>query len=192
GRTVRALRDLIRAHIDSYLQRPPHAALRAARRMPAYDLNVWVTVLDEGGHQAPHIHPAGVVSGVYYVAVPNPADSAIEFGAPPADAGPTACDVTRTFEPAAGTLLLFPSQFYHRTLPGHRDGQRISIAFDAIPANPDAALAPQVQQVLARAQQALSAGQAGAAGQLLDAPGINAQLPQVNVMRGRIAIAQND
>lgn len=193
GPALSALRALIVEHVDAYLAGNHHNALRAARHMPCYDLNVWVTVLNEGGHQAPHIHPAGVVSGVYYVAVPNPAASAIEFGTPPDAYAPVASTLTHTVAPAAGTLLLFPSQFYHRTLPGHTEGLRISIAFDVLPKNVDDGLPPNVQRVLAQARQALANGQIQAAENALGTLNTAAaQRPQVHVARHRIALARGN
>ena len=39
----------------------------------------------------------------------------------------------RVVEPRAGRLALFPSAFYHRTIPFTSGTRRISIAFDAMP-----------------------------------------------------------
>ncbi|TFH48989.1 MAG: hypothetical protein E4H01_05215, partial [Lysobacterales bacterium] len=36
-------------------------------------------------------------------------------------------------KPQAGLLALFPSYFYHRTIPFDTTGRRISIAFDVLP-----------------------------------------------------------
>ncbi|MCW5581951.1 MAG: hypothetical protein KIS72_11480 [Luteimonas sp.] len=38
-----------------------------------------------------------------------------------------------TIRPEEGTMLLFPSYFYHRTLPFEDESPRISIAFDVLP-----------------------------------------------------------
>ena len=38
-----------------------------------------------------------------------------------------------TIRPEEGMLVLFPSYFYHRTIPFESAQQRICIAFDAIP-----------------------------------------------------------
>lgn len=52
--------------------------------------------------------------------------------------GPSQCPCRRRRAPHAvrpreGLLLLFPSYFYHRTLPFRADAPRISVAFDAVP-----------------------------------------------------------
>jgi hypothetical protein len=90
------------------------------------------------GYQIPHIHPAGWLSGVYYLQVleaspERPQEGWIEFGRPdPALAGSTD-STTRLVRPEAGTMVLFPSYFYHCTLPFEIPGPRISIAFDVMP-----------------------------------------------------------
>ena len=37
------------------------------------------------------------------------------------------------FEPEPGLMLLFPSYFYHRTMPFESADMRISISFDVLP-----------------------------------------------------------
>ena len=40
---------------------------------------------------------------------------------------------TYKVRPEEGLLVLFPSYFYHRTIPFDDPGTRISIAFDVVP-----------------------------------------------------------
>jgi len=54
----------------------------------------------------------------------------IEFGLPDPELGCKAEPFLRQVRPEAGSIVLFPSYFYHRTLPFDAPGQRISIAFD--------------------------------------------------------------
>lgn len=105
-----------------------------------FEVSVWGVVMNESGHQVPHIHPAAWLSGVYYVEVPSSInDDAmehagwIEFGRPPDDIHAQHVPVTKLFQPEAGKMLLFPSHFYHRTLPLSGDQRRISVAFDIMP-----------------------------------------------------------
>lgn len=111
------------------------------KSMPArYRLTAWSVVLERQGHQIAHIHPSAWLSGVYYVAVPESIAAAgedtagwIEFGQPPEHFhGKTPPELT-LIKPQAGLLVLFPSYFYHRTIPFDAAGQRISIAFDVLP-----------------------------------------------------------
>jgi uncharacterized protein (TIGR02466 family) len=136
-----AVRDSAAFFRQSGLAAHPVMA-RAAER---WTLRVWGTVLGPGGHQAPHMHPLGWLSGAYYVRVPadmqpmpggsDPALSAgaLEFGRPPARLLIKAPAEVRLVEPQAGRLALFPSAFYHRTIPFTSGAKRISIAFDAMP-----------------------------------------------------------
>lgn len=136
-----ALAERIRAAMADYLERIPpgtdHPYLSTAPGQ--WKLTMWATVLDQGGHQAAHVHPTGWLSGVYYAAVPAPAPGSpsdagwIEFGRAPDDLGLSREASVRKFEPVPGLMLLFPSYFYHRTLPFTGDGQRVSIAFDLMP-----------------------------------------------------------
>jgi tetratricopeptide (TPR) repeat protein len=106
---------------------------------PRWSLRAWGTLLEAGGRQAPHIHPQGWLSGVYYVDVPPGMDSAgptagwLEFGAPPERLLVARDPAVRSVEPRPGRLLIFPSYFYHRTLPFTAAGSRISMAFDVVP-----------------------------------------------------------
>jgi Flp pilus assembly protein TadD len=102
--------------------------------------NVWSVVLERGGHQIPHIHPSAWLSGVYYAKVPeaiasgDAAEGWLEFGdaerAFPSRLPPKVVRV----QPVEGLLVMFPSYFFHRTIPFDAPGTRISIAFDLMPA----------------------------------------------------------
>ena len=105
-----------------------------------YRLTAWSVVLECHGHQIPHIHPSAWLSGVYYVALPPDlaasTDSTagwIEFGQPPDHYHGTVQPELTLEKPEAGMLVLFPSYFYHRTIPFDSPGRRISIAFDMLP-----------------------------------------------------------
>lgn len=110
------------------------------------DLNglvVWSVVMETRGHQVPHIHPSGWLSGVYYADLPEVVDQEtsdhegwIEFGEPPPDFPVTKSLHTKLFKPKLGRLFLFPSYCYHRTVPYSTDERRVSIAFDFLPATP--------------------------------------------------------
>ncbi|GMQ74988.1 MAG: hypothetical protein BMS9Abin01_0231 [Gammaproteobacteria bacterium] len=105
-----------------------------------YRLTAWSVVLERQGHQIPHIHPSAWLSGVYYVALPRAVavssdDSAgwIEFGQPPDHYHGKSQPELTLEKPREGLLVLFPSYFYHRTIPFDVPGRRISIAFDVLP-----------------------------------------------------------
>ena len=134
----------IRRQVSAYLaSRPekwqPLPGLGSLWQPPeAWRLDMWATILHEGGHQRPHIHPSGWLSGVFYVQCPMPSENPsqqgwIEFGQPPDDLPLKAEPLVHRHQPQAGELVLFPSYFYHRTLPLKGGEPRISIAFDVIP-----------------------------------------------------------
>jgi uncharacterized protein (TIGR02466 family) len=100
-----------------------------------WTLRIWGTVLEPGGHQMPHLHPLAWLSGVYYVAVPPGLgdDGALEFGVPPSRVPVQTEPERRRVSARPGRLVLFPSWFWHRTLPFAQPGERISVAFDVMP-----------------------------------------------------------
>ena len=103
-------------------------------------LSIWGVVMETAGHQIPHIHPAAWLSGVYYAKVPDVVGEEtgeragwIVLGRPP-DHFHNSTDLEiRAIKPEAGLMLLFPSYFYHHTIPFQTNETRISIAFDLIP-----------------------------------------------------------
>jgi uncharacterized protein (TIGR02466 family) len=110
--------------------------------LPANDdwtIRVWGTVLRAGGQQTPHMHPLGWLSGVCYIELPDDMGAAghqsgwLEFGRPPDRLFRAGEPDIRSYEPARGRLMLFPSWFWHQTVPFTGAGERISIAFDVLP-----------------------------------------------------------
>lgn len=105
-----------------------------------WQLTSWAAVLDGQGNLNPHVHYAGYISGVYYPKIPEPIGSAgqghagwFEFGGNPERFPCKTLPERRTIRPREGLMLLFPSYFYHRTVPFSAPEPRVSIAFDAIP-----------------------------------------------------------
>ncbi len=131
------IREVVAAYFEALPDDPDHPYARV--RLPAWDLVAWATVLGRQGHQQPHIHPGGWLSGVYYVQVPEfggPAEAHqgwIEFGGAPDSFVTSGEASSMRYEPEPGLMLLFPSYFYHATVPYENDDTRISIAFDVIP-----------------------------------------------------------
>lgn len=107
---------------------------------PIARLSVWGVAMESQGHQVAHIHPEAWLSGVYYVRLPdavggggNGEEGWIEFGRPPEHFHNAAEPEVKSYRPEEGLMVLFPSYFYHRTIPFESDQLRISIAFDARP-----------------------------------------------------------
>ncbi|MFQ5995189.1 MAG: tetratricopeptide repeat protein [Acidiferrobacterales bacterium] len=138
----RAFKTIVNQAITDYLQRLPADSAHPylAHRPSRWRLSTWGVVLNQQGHQIPHIHPSGWVSGVYYVKLPESfkantktREGWIEFGQPPPEYHGDADVETKTVQPEEGLMLLFPSYFYHRTIPLESIGERISFAFDTLP-----------------------------------------------------------
>lgn len=139
---IAALETLIRRAADAYFAALPVDAAHPYLnwRPKKLRLTVWGTVLQAQGHQLPHFHPSAWLSGVCYVQIPDVirqggASTAgwIEFGRAPSTFRCTRDPEVKLCAPAEGRMFLFPSYFYHRTLPFESTVKRISIAFDLSP-----------------------------------------------------------
>ncbi|RNF83633.1 putative 2OG-Fe(II) oxygenase [Montanilutibacter psychrotolerans] len=133
----------LRGAIDAFIARCQAAGDDAGsdvflRNVPQrYRLHVWATQAAETGYIDTHIHEESWLSGAYYVELPpairadDPTHAGwIEFGRPYAHLPAWPEDALRRICPQVGDLLLFPSYLFHRTLPYHGSGERISISFD--------------------------------------------------------------
>jgi tetratricopeptide (TPR) repeat protein len=136
---VAALEGMIMAAVEDYREKVPpepgHPFL--AHGPERLGLSIWGVAMDSQGHQLAHIHPSSWLSGVYYPKIPavitddGPAGW-IEFGRPPEDFYSSVEPDVRLIKPEEGLMVLFPSYFYHRTIPFESDEVRISIAFDVM------------------------------------------------------------
>jgi uncharacterized protein (TIGR02466 family) len=101
--------------------------------------SLWVNILEPGGMHAGHIHPGSVISGTYYVALPEGAAGlkfedprlVLMMAAPPRRA--SAGRRNRNFidiAPKPGTLLLWESWLRHEVPPSRAKTERISISFN--------------------------------------------------------------
>ncbi|MBI2719068.1 MAG: hypothetical protein HY245_02305 [Rhizobiales bacterium] len=113
-----------------------HWNLRGTR--PVCD-SLWVNVMPEGGSHTSHIHHNAVISGTYYVAVPDGAGPIVfedprlglMMAAPPRSAKaprPFRAQVSET--PKPGTLLLWESWLRHEVPLNRAAGNRISVSFN--------------------------------------------------------------
>jgi Flp pilus assembly protein TadD len=102
-------------------------------------LTMWCVVLEPGGHQIPHIHPASWLSGVYYPRIPEAIATGagpagwLEFGQPDRELPGRVAPPVHRVRPEEGLVVIFPSYLYHRTIPFDQGGTRISVAFDVVP-----------------------------------------------------------
>ncbi len=138
---IEALIGQIKCAVQDYEQQLAVSDTGFAKARPKMArLNIWAVVTGKDGRQKAHLHPAGWLSGVYYVAAPRRegADSycgPLILGAldPQAHGVDPPWEI-REIEPVPGKLVLFPSYVPHATQPSGIEGARISIAFDVVPA----------------------------------------------------------
>jgi tetratricopeptide (TPR) repeat protein len=137
---VSTLIDIINARISSYISSEQYCpGIPGTEWAEEWNLIGWGVILSSQGYQSAHNHPSGMVSGVYYIHVPDEVQDigtypgCIEFG-PPNDLYGTRREPPRhQFLAQEGRMYLFPSHYWHRTIPFESNQERVCIAFDAIP-----------------------------------------------------------
>ncbi len=137
---IRALRDSIsRGIADALVGLPDDPAHPFLRRKASGFLfaGSWSVRLRSEGHHIGHIHPSGWLSSAAYVDLPpevagSQREGALAFGVPETLLGVDLAP-RRTVAPCVGKLVLFPSYFWHGTLPFTSTSPRLTVAFDALP-----------------------------------------------------------
>ncbi len=136
-----AIQSLGQAIIDSVVRQL--ARLPRNERHPFLGRNTgqvgfsgaWSVRLKSEGFHINHVHPEGWLSSALYVSLPSEIDhqsGALTFGVADAAFGLN-LSPRRTEVPEKGKLVLFPSYFWHGTLPFESAGNRLTVAFDALP-----------------------------------------------------------
>ena len=123
-------------------------ALMFGQRLDWGIKEMWVNVLDTGGHQTMHHHANSFISGVVYLTTTHPdsqtvfmksaGGTAFVFKNVHADITPTPFNADRWVSPAPtpGDLVLFPSYVMH-AVPPNQGERRITLSFNAIPGGLD-------------------------------------------------------
>ena len=143
-----SLNDLIRrASVFAELERDIARHVARFARDAEFDLggrklaldSLWINVMEKGAVHGAHIHPHSVVSGTYYVSVPDHA-GAIRFEDPRLAmlmAAPPRKEKARlenrsfvSVPPRPGLLLLWESWLRHSVEPNRARRPRISISFN--------------------------------------------------------------
>jgi len=101
-------------------------------------IEAWHVRLKKEGYQKSHIHPAGWLSGCFYLKIPKMLkdnQGAIKFtftgyDYPEDKTLPELTHVPKTFD-----IALFPSSLFHQTVPFSSQEERHVIAFDLVPKN---------------------------------------------------------
>jgi tetratricopeptide (TPR) repeat protein len=134
---LKMLDEPIRAYIDMLGPPDPNHPLKS-RNSGKYRLTgAWSVKLKPGGFHINHMHPAGWISGPYYVKVPNIVAEGegrqgwVTFGEP---RWPTpGCTMEKIVQPTPGLQVLFPSYMWHGTVP-FSEGERMTAPIDVAPA----------------------------------------------------------
>ena len=123
-------------------------ALLFGERMGWSLKEMWVNLLDTGGHQAMHNHANSFASGVVYLTPTHPASQTVFMKSPGGTdfafkndhagmtPGPFSADKWISPAPQPGDMVLFPSYLMH-AVPPNPGQRRISLAFNAIPTRLD-------------------------------------------------------
>ena len=123
-------------------------ALLFGERMGWSLKEMWVNVLDTGGHQAMHNHANSFISAVVYLTPthtssrtvfmksPGGTDFSFKNDHPGMVTGPFNSEKWISPEPKPGDLVLFPSYLMH-AVPPNAGERRITLAMNAIPSRLD-------------------------------------------------------
>jgi uncharacterized protein (TIGR02466 family) len=123
-------------------------ALLFGERMGWSLKEMWVNVLDQGGHQNMHNHANSFISAVVYLTPTHPASRTVFIKAPGGTdfsfkndhpnmvTGPFNAEKWISPQPEPGDLVLFPSYLMH-AVPPNPGERRITLAMNAIPARLD-------------------------------------------------------
>ena len=135
---IRGFLAALDASIRAYIATLGAAAPLVARRSGGYRIaGCWSVRLRPGGYHVNHVHPEGWISSAYYVALPEGIaareDQAgwLKFGEPRFPI--PGCGIEKTIAPRVGLLALFPSYFWHGTIPFRDGAERLTAAFDVAP-----------------------------------------------------------
>jgi len=113
-------------------------ALRRRNRGASRFNGGWSVRLHRAGFHTSHVHPRGWISSACYIQLPDSmragrtAEGILSFGAPGMITRPL-LDAELSVRPEVGLLVLFPSYFWHGTLPFHSEQPRLTVAFDVVP-----------------------------------------------------------
>lgn len=136
---IAQLRAAFEQAVASYIRElpddPSHPLCR--RKAEAFRFaGSWSCRLQHGGFHRNHVHPRGWISSVYYARLPDglekPAEGWLKFGQSMVRAGEGDAP-EYLIQPVVGRLVLFPSFYWHGTVPFVEGGDRLTVAFDAVP-----------------------------------------------------------
>ncbi len=141
---LETFQGIIQSAVEDYKQAVPidknHPFLMS--QPSKVKIQCWATIIKWGGFLDTHFHPPGWLSGVYYSRLPDAIDHLsgnnegwIEFGKEYYRIGSQDQPPVFVIKPMTGLMILFPSYMGHRTLEFESTEERMSMAFDILPAS---------------------------------------------------------
>jgi uncharacterized protein (TIGR02466 family) len=144
---IESLREQIEVAVGGYVREMAGDATHPflSRRQEHFGFtHSWSCKLRSSGFHTNHVHPMGWISSAYYVSLPDEMDDAVrrpgwlKFGQSHLELGGS--DRPEHFvQPVVGHLVLFPSYFWHGTVPFESASDRLTVAFDVVPGRVDPA-----------------------------------------------------
>ena len=137
---IQALFKAFAPPIDDYLARIGAGSdpLRRRNRGSWRFNGSWSVRLRSFGYHNNHVHPRGWISSACYIELPDNMAEArsregiLTFGEPGIVTAPP-LPAEHSVRPEVGMLVLFPSYFWHGTVPITGNHARLTVAFDVVP-----------------------------------------------------------
>jgi tetratricopeptide (TPR) repeat protein len=137
---IQALFKAFAAPIRDYLVRVGHGPDPLRRRNSGgWRFNgSWSVRLRTSGFHNNHVHPRGWISSACYIDLPDSmaeagdSEGVLTFGEPSIATTPP-LHAEHSVRPEVGMLVLFPSYFWHGTVPISGTQTRLTVAFDVVP-----------------------------------------------------------
>ena len=138
--TIQELFKTFAAPIHNYLAHIGHGSdpLRRRNNGSWHFNGSWSVRLRTSGYHNSHVHPRGWISSACYIDLPDSMadtqsqDGILTFGEPSIATTP-ALHAEHAVRPQVGMLVLFPSYFWHGTVPFSSGQTRLTVAFDVVP-----------------------------------------------------------
>lgn len=141
SKLIALLRESIEAAVADYVREMPTGADHPllSRKEDRFSFShSWSCKLRSSGFHTNHVHSMGWISSAYYVSLPSVLDDEaqrqgwLKFGESHLELGGD--DKPEHFvKPIVGQLVLFPSYFWHGTVPFQSHDDRLTVAFDVVP-----------------------------------------------------------
>ncbi len=139
---IQAFKKLLSSVVIDYIGAMPNDSEHPlfARKKQTFEFSgSWSVNLRANGFHVNHVHPAGWISSSCYITLPAQMESddvagSIKFGESPLVLSDRE-RIEKIVRPRAGMVVLFPSYFWHGTIPfsGAENDFRLTAPFDVVP-----------------------------------------------------------